>query len=186
MLKTYETEHLLLKTLNKEAAPLVLSFYEQNRAAFEPWEPLRGLNFYTLPYHKASLTAECNLMAEGKLIRYWIFFKDAPDEIIGSICFQNILREPYQSCCIGYKISSKYQRQGYAEESIRKGIQIMFEEYHMHRIEAYIMPKNEASLNLIEKLSFTFEGSALSYARINGVWSDHKQYALINSEEMIL
>ncbi len=180
MLKTYETERLVLKILGNEAAPLVLSFYEENRGTFEPWEPLRSMNFYTLAYHKASLTAEYNFIAEGKLIRYWVFLKDNPDEILGSICFQNILKEPYQSCCLGYKVSAKFQRQGYAKESIQKAIQIMFEEYHLHRIEAYIMPSNEASLHLIDKLGFTYEGTSYSYARINGTWADHQQYSLIN------
>lgn len=179
-MKVYETNRLILKPLSSEAAPLVLTFYEENKEVFEPWEPLRGNLFYTLPYHKASLTAEYNHIAEGKLIRYWVFLKGHPEEIIGSLCFQNILKDPYLSCCIGYKFASKYQHQGYAIESITKGIEIIFHEYHLHRIEAHILPENLPSLNLIEKLSFRYEGITYSYARIGGAWKDHKRYSLIN------
>jgi ribosomal-protein-alanine N-acetyltransferase len=186
MYKTYETERLLLKPLNKEAAHLVLSFYEENKDSFEPWEPARGHNFYTLAYHKASLTAEYNQMAEGKLIRYWVFLKDNPDEIIGSVCFQNLLKEPYHSCCLGYKFSPKYQHQGYAQESILQCLSIIFNENHIHRVEAYIMPNNEPSLRLIERLSFGQEGVAASFARINSSWEDHKRYVLINPEDISL
>jgi ribosomal-protein-alanine N-acetyltransferase len=178
----FETDRLLMKALNKNSAPLVLSFYEDNRFLFEPWEPQRGSNFYTLAYQKASLTAEHNQMTEGKLLRYWVFLKDAPDEIIGSICFQNLLKGPYQSCSLGYKFSHKHLHQGYAFESIHKAIETIFEEYHLHRIEAFIMPNNEPSLRLIDRLFFICEGLSYSYAKVNGIWTDHKRYSLINPD----
>jgi ribosomal-protein-alanine N-acetyltransferase len=185
MLKSYETDRLILKSLGKEAAPMVLAFYEDNKDFFEPWEPRRSINFYTLAYHKASLTAEFNQMAEGKLIRFWIFLKDHPDEVIGSLSFQNLLHEPYLSCSLGYKFSRRYLHCGYALESIRKAIDILFTEYRMHRIEAYIMESNEPSLRLIERLSFHYEGISYSYARINGIWTDHRRYSLINPMDLI-
>lgn len=183
MIKNYATERLLLKTLGKEAAPAVLAFYKDNISHFEPWEPTRSANFYTLAYQKASLAAEYNRMAEGKLLRYWIFLKDKPGEIIGSFSFQNFLGQPYQSCSLGYKFSQRYLHMGYALESIQKGIEIVFNEYHVHRIEAHIMPENIPSLNLIERLSFRYEGISRSYAWINGSWTDHKRYSLINPKD---
>lgn len=186
MNKIYETDRLVLTPLGKEAAQRVLSFYEENKAVFEPWEPARGQNFYTPAYHKASLTAEYNQMAEGKLIRFWVFLKDNPDEIIGSVCFQNFLKEPYHSCSLGYKFALKHQHRGYAQESIRKALEIIFTEYHIHRVEANIMPDNIPSLRLIERLSFHPEGTAVSFARINGCWTDHIRYSLIYPQDTLL
>jgi len=183
-LYTLNTERLILKALTKDAAPMVLSFYEDNRSFFESWEPGRAENFYTLFYQKASLSAEFNQMTEGKLLRYWIFLKDTPEEIIGSISFQNFLKAPYLSCSLGYKFGHRYTHQGYAFESIQKGIEIIMGEFHIHRIEAFIMPNNVPSLRLIERLSFIYEGISYSYAYINGTWSDHKRYALLNSLDM--
>lgn len=180
----YVTERLVLKALGKEAAPAVLAFYKDNISHFEPWEPARSANFYTLAYQKASLTAEYARMAEGKLIRYWVFLKDNPTEIIGSVSFQSFLGQPYQSCSLGYKLSHRHLHKGYAYESIQKGIEIVFNEYHVHRIEAHIMPDNTPSLKLIEKLSFQYEGISRSYARINGCWTDHRRYSLINPKDM--
>ena len=178
--KYYETDRLILKTINKEYTPLVLSFYEENRDTFEPWEPARSMNFYTYSYQKASLSAEYNHMTEGKLLRLWAFSKSNPEDIVGCICFQNFLREPYQSCTLGYKVSYKYQHQGYAHECIEKGLEVIFGELHLHRIEAYIMPENETSRHVIEKLQFQPEGLAKSYARIHGTWRDHLRYVLHN------
>jgi ribosomal-protein-alanine N-acetyltransferase len=50
----------------------------------------------------------------------------------------------------------------------------------MHRIDAFIMPNNLASLRLIKRLSFEYEGTAISFAKICGEWTDHMHYALIN------
>lgn len=183
MLISHETARLILKPLHKESAELVLRFYEENREVFEPWEPKRVNMFYTLPYQKASLSAEYHQALEGKLIRYWVFIKDHPEEIIGSICFQNFLRGPYESCSLGYKFSKKHQRRGYAYESIQKGLDIIFDEYSIHRVEAFIMPNNLPSLRLIEGLNFTFEGTSYSYANVNGRWSDHLRYSYINPRD---
>lgn len=180
MLKSYETNRLVLRVLNHYSAPLVLAFYTNNKELFEPWEPIRSHNFYTLAYQNAFLTAEYNQIMEGRLIRFWIFLKSHPGEIIGSVCFQNLMKEPYCSCSIGYKISKNYLRQGYATESIQRCIEIIFHEYHMNRIDAYIMPENIASLSLINRLSFQYEGTSRAFAKINGKWTDHYHYALIN------
>jgi len=183
MIKKYETDRLILKILGKEAAPMVLSFYSENREHLEIWEPARSKNFYTLAYHKASLTAEFNQMLEGKRLRFWLFLKNNPNEIIGSISFQNFLGDPYKSCVIGYKIGSKYLRQGYAYEAVKKALSIIFDEYKIHRVEAYIMPENIPSLRLIEKLSFNYEGISYSFAYIGGKWRDHLRFSFINPDD---
>lgn len=180
---SFDTPRLAVRQLYKDAADLVLDFYGANKALFEPWEPKRVSPFYTLAYQKASLTAEYHQMLEGKLLRYWVFLKERPDEIIGSFCFQNFLRGPYKSCSLGYKFSEKHHHKGYALESIQKGLELLFEEYPIHRVEAFIMPDNLPSIRLIEKLGFTYEGICFSYANINGSWADHKRYSLINPKD---
>ena len=48
-----------------------------------------------------------------------------------------------------------------------------FEELGLHRIEANVMPKNKASLRVLEKNQFINEGVSKYYLNINGVWEDH-------------
>ena len=142
MFHILESERLILQILRKENAPQVLAFYEDNKSVFEPWEPSRANNFYTSSYQRASLTAEYHLMQEGQLLRYWIFLKEQPDKMIGTISFQNFLKGPYQSCTLGYKLDSNYQRMGYAKEGLQRAIAYLFDVKQIHRIEAYIMPNN--------------------------------------------
>jgi ribosomal-protein-alanine N-acetyltransferase len=56
----------------------------------------------------------------------------------------------------------------------------MFGEYGLHRIEANIMPRNAASLRVVEKAGFHREGLAKKYLKINGVWEDHIHMVLLN------
>ncbi|MDF2540959.1 MAG: Ribosomal-protein-alanine N-acetyltransferase [Herbinix sp.] len=184
MLMTYETNRLILKILHKDSAPEVLAFYEENKSFFEPWEPKRAENFYTLAYQRAVLAAEYHNMSEGNFLRYWVFLKDHPEEIIGTFCFQNFLKLPYQSCCIGYKYAKKHTRNGYAYESVQKGISVIFEDFCIHRIEAFIMPSNLPSRQLIEKLNFEPEGLAKSLAKVDGIWTDHLRFAIINPKDL--
>ena len=55
-----------------------------------------------------------------------------------------------------------------------------FEELGLHRIEANVMPKNKASLRVLEKNHFVNEGISKYYLNINGVWEDHIHMVKIN------
>lgn len=58
MEKTYETERLILKVLDKSYADLVLDYYLRNKAFLEEWEPKRSKEFYTKEYQEKQLDKE--------------------------------------------------------------------------------------------------------------------------------
>jgi ribosomal-protein-alanine N-acetyltransferase len=138
------------------------------------------MNFYTLPYQRLSLSIEYNLMQQSKLLRYWVSHPDNPDILIGSINFYNIVKGSYFTCQLGYKFDHRYNGSGYAFESVKAGMDILFEEQKLHRIEANIMPSNLRSIHLIQKLGFFYEGLSKSNIKINHGWEDHIRYAYIN------
>ena len=86
------------------------------------------------------------------------------------------------SCHLGYKLDKDEVNKGYVTEAIQKGIDIMFNELKLHRIEANIMPKNKCSLRVVEKLGFYNEGLAYKYLKINGKWEDHIHMVLLNDK----
>ena len=176
---TYETDRLILRLLGEEEAPAVLQFYRKNRAVFEPYEAIHPEQFYTESYQRTLLNCELSLTLKHNLIRFYIFRRENPDEIIGTVCFRNINRSTYYSCETGYRFSPAYWHRGYAREALAFGIQLMFEEFHLHRIEATVMPENTASIRLLESLAFQQEGIAREYALIQGKWEDHIRFALI-------
>ena len=59
-------------------------------------------------------------------------------------------------------------------------VRYAFEELKLHRIEANVMPRNAASLRILEKNDFVNEGLSKYYLRINGIWEDHIHMVKLN------
>lgn len=176
----YETDRLILKVLRPEAAKKVLCFYLDNKELFEKYEARRPDNFYTAKYQKSVLLCEYNLTIQLSAVRFYVFLKDDPERIIGTVCFRDITRSIYESCEVGYKFDERFWHHGYATEALIEGIDIMFGDLGLHRITACVMPENTPSIRLLESLYFKREGLLRQNARINGKWSDHYLYSLIH------
>lgn len=182
--KVYETERLILKVIDGSFAELVLDYFNRNREHFKEFDPLRNENFYILENRKKALAEELIDINNGKQLRLWIFKKTDIDfqKIIGTICFSRIVKGFFLSCYVGYSIDNKEINKGYISEVLEKGIDIMFSEYGLHRIEATVMPKNLPSLKVLEKHNFKYEGLSKNYQKINGRWEDHIHMTLLNLE----
>jgi ribosomal-protein-alanine N-acetyltransferase len=140
--------------------------------------------FYTLSSKAEQLRRDMRDLEEKRALRLWIIKKEDAEtgRVIGTIAFNNIVWGAFLSCHLGYKLDKDEINKGYITEALKKGIDIMFEEYGLHRIEANIMPKNIRSLRVVEKLGFYHEGLAKKYLRINGKWEDHIHMVLLNEK----
>jgi ribosomal-protein-alanine N-acetyltransferase len=83
---------------------------------------------------------------------------------------------------MGYKSDKDEVNKGFITEAVRSGIEIMFSEYGMLRIEAHVMPNNKASIRILEKIGFINEGISHKFLEVNGVWQDHIHFVLINDK----
>lgn len=176
----YETNRLYLKALQENAAPQVLDFYQRSREAFERWEPDRSASFYAPAHQAALLRWEFQLILKQAALRLWVFRKEDPGVIIGTISFQEIRRTIYQSCLLGYKFDPAFWRQGYATEGIQCALSVVFHEMGLHRVEALVLPENTPSIRLLDRLGFTNEGVAYSCIYLHGAWRDHLRFSLIH------
>lgn len=183
MLFQYETERLVLRVCRTDEAKHILDFYLEDKDLFEKYEPERMPNFYTLNYQKKVLKWEHSLLLKLEAVRFYVFLKKDPHKIIGTVCYHRIEKSIYQSCEVGYKFSSEFQHHGYALESLMTLNDIIFNDLHLHRIEAKVMPCNTASINLLEKLGFYKEGLNRKCIYLHNKWEDHYLYSLINPLE---
>lgn len=174
------TDRLILETVNIAQAARVLRYYRDNRGFLEPWESKREEEFYTLKGQIAEIRNSRSLMRKGQEYRFWISKKTTPDRIIGSAALNCIIRGNLQSCFLGYKLHKDETNQGYMTEGIQGVLDFGFETLSLHRIEANIIPRNAASIRVVEKLGFTREGYSQKYLNINGAWEDHIRFALVN------
>lgn len=179
MLLKYETERLILKILEPDAASEVLSFYLADKELFEQYEAERNKNFYTEEFQRNVLQLEYGLAMKLSQVRFYVFLKECPETIIGTVCLYDISRT-YSRAEIGYKFSSNFHHYGYASESIKKVIEIAFNELQLHKISAHIQKENAPSIRLLSKFGFVKEGISRDYLCLNGNWIDHLQYSLIN------
>lgn len=175
----YETKRLQLLVCNEEYAPALLSFMKNNKDFFAPYEPFRNETFYTEAFQAQVLRAEFQAMLHHSYLRYYLFLKENPEQIIGTVSFSNISRTEDKSCRVGYKLSQSHTGQGYATEALTLLLSEVHKHLHIHRVEADILLENAPSLRLIERLGFTYEGVAKSSHEIQGVWRDHLRYSYI-------
>jgi ribosomal-protein-alanine N-acetyltransferase len=179
MLFVYETTRLLLKVNTPDKAGQVLDFYLRDKELFEQFEPDRMVNFYTRKFQKQALTFEYNMAMQGTLFRFYVYEKQNPDRIIGTISFHHITHGYTSSCEIGYKFSSEVHRRGYATEALTLVTDEIFRDLKLHRITAWALPDNLPSIRLLEKVGFVYEGTCREYMLLHGQWRDHVQYAMI-------
>lgn len=179
-MENYKTNRLILKVLNDSNSYIITEYINRNIDFFSDFEPLRNKEFYTEDFQKIQLKSDLKFIQDRLMLKLWIFKKEDLNKIIGEITFYNIVPFAFLSCHVGYKLDKDETNKGYMTEALKKGIEIMFNEYGMHRIEAYILEENKSSLNLCKRLNFINEGVAHKFLEVNGEWKDHIRMALIN------
>lgn len=184
MLFQYETQRLILKILKPESALLVLDFYERDKELFEKYETDRLPEFYTPAYQQKMLRYEYNAAMKQNTIRYYVFLKNNPDKIIGTVCLHDISKLYYSTAEIGYKFSREYHHQGYASEAIVCVLGVAFYELGLNRITAMVCVGNNPSTRLLDRLGFTNEGVCRQYLNLHGVLKDHYQFSALVSDNL--
>ena len=96
----------------------------------------------------------------------------------GEVNLNSIQRGPFQNAYVGYWIDQRLAGNGYIPEALVVVFRFAFEEIHLHRVQAAIVPRNDSSRRVAEKLDLREEGMALKYLEINGVWEDHMRLAM--------
>lgn len=129
---------------------------------------------------KEMITLLDDLSQDSKAIRFSII-KIESNEIIGS-CGFNSLDFENAKAEIGYDIDKSFWGRGYASEAICSLLDYAFSSLKMNRIEAKVEPENVNSIKLLQKLSFTFEGTLRQYERVDGKFNDLNIYSKLISD----
>ena len=172
------TKRLILKVEHADKAEAILDFYRHNSALFDNFEPTRPHNFYTEAYHRAVANAEYNSTIAGNFLRYYMYTKENPDKIMGSVNFSNITYGPFMKATLGYKLDIDYHHKGYATEAVAHCMDLMFHQYGMQRIEAKVVPHNQPSIDLLNRLHFRYEGIEYNAVSVRGNRVDLNRYSL--------
>lgn len=84
---------------------------------------------------------------------------------------------------IGYALNDDaHKNKGYMKEAIKAVLDYGFNDMQLNRVEAFIGPKNEASIRLVTAMRFTREGLLRSHYCKNGRMEDSAVYGLLKTE----
>lgn len=177
---TLQSERLLLRVPQVEMAQAILHYHLHNRAFLKPWNPIVRERFFDLEFQRKKIQSERVSIKRRQLLKFWFSRPQSPEQILGHVSLSNIVWGAFRSCFVGYSVDLDHNGQGLATEALGRVVEYAFWELGLHRIEANIMPRNRASIQVVEKLGFECEGRSPRYLKINGVWEDHFHYVMRN------
>ena len=175
-----ETARLELISLDSLHTALLHDFLTRNAEFFKKWSPKYDEGYFELDHHKKTLDRIEKDTSEKRIIKFGLFLKNDLSRIIGTVAFSNIIYGPFLSCYLGYRTDEHENGKGYTREAVKRGLEYVFNERKLHRVEANIVPYNSASIRVVEKLGFKLEGRSEKYLQINGKWEDHLHYVILN------
>lgn len=103
-------------------------------------------------------------------------------QVAGQLNVWGIARGSLASATIGYWIAEEFAGRNVTPISVALATDICFRELNLHRVEICIRPENRASLRVVEKLGFRYEGYRRRYIHIDGDWRDHYAFALVRED----
>ncbi len=176
------TRRLRLYPATSDLAMVVAEYFFRNRSFFQPALPVLPEDFFALDAQRKRLERQQAAMRSGSEMRWLAFHRSDASfaYVLGDLCFTQLAYGEQQSAVVGYQVDERATRQGLATEMLRAAVDFAFREVKLHRLEAFILPTNEASRRTIEKMGFQCEGTARKFLKINGYWEDHLRYSLIN------
>ena len=177
---TLQTYRLLLRVLDSQAAPAVLSYYLRNRAFHQPWFPARDESCFTLTCQRLNLAAEQADFLAGRAVPFWLFLKEDKTQIIGRMACTQIVYGSLRSAFLSWHLDQACEGKGLALEAGQACVSCLFDDFSLHRIEAAILPSNSRSIALAKRLGFELEGFCPRYLEINGKWMDHLRYVRLS------
>ncbi|MGC1778139.1 MAG: GNAT family protein [Xanthobacteraceae bacterium] len=149
---------------------------EASRDFLTPWEPTWPDDDLTRSAFRRRLKRYAEDLRSDQGYPFFIA-RHSDGALVGGLTLANIRRGVAQAGSLGYWMGLPYIRHGYMAAAVRAVISFAFTSLRLHRLEAACIPKNLASIRLLEKTGFGREGYAREYLCIDGVWQDHLLYA---------
>lgn len=176
-----ESDRLSLRTFVESDAKKLAQLVKRNKYFWATYEPLHEEGYYTEEAQFKKILESLHLQRTNREYSFGIYTK-GEEQLIGHISLYAIKRMPYSSAFIGYSIDESFTRKGIATEAVNQVVHFAFNVVNLHRIEAYVSPKNIASIKVLEKANFKREGLLRELLYINGSWEDHFMYAILQEE----
>ena len=176
-----EGKRCYLRILTEDDATVFTKMLSANKKYWSIFEPRQEASFYTVASQKDKIRESLFQMRDRREYNFGIF-DVITNKIIGHISLYSIKRLPFSSGFIGYSIDERHIGKGVGTEAVRLVTEFAFERVALHRVEAYVSPRNEGSVIVLERSGYAYEGLLRQLLYINGVWEDHYMYAMVEDD----
>lgn len=153
-----------------------------NRAWLAPWEATTPAGAEAPSYGYRTMVRRFNSEARGQRMLPWLV-RYVPDDggrsvVAGQCTVSGIQLGAARFASIGYWVDQQWAGRGIIPTAVALASDYCFSTMGLHRVEISIRPENRASLRVVEKLGFRYEGRKPAYLNIGGQWRDHDCFAL--------
>lgn len=178
------TERLVLRPPKTTDVAELRRALRANHEHLKPWNPAprAGEDPTSITAVSGTILRHRREWKAGSAFVFFAALRESPETIIAKIALSGVMRGAMHGAYLGYWMDAEHQGRGLVTEGIRAVLDFAFGPAALHRIQAAIMPRNERSLRVVEKLGLRQEGFALRYLQIAGNWEDHLLFAVTREE----
>jgi len=116
---------------------------------------------------------------DGKHNFGFVVLEPATGRLVGAINLTNVVYGAFRSGYLGYIAFAGFEGKGLMRTGLLAVVRHAFTELKLHRLEANIQPLNAASIALVRRCGFAYEGYSPAYLKFRGKWRDHERWALV-------
>jgi ribosomal-protein-alanine N-acetyltransferase len=178
------TDRLVLRPPRPTDVPAIRHHMRENAEHLRPWSPapLPGVDPTSLTAVSRSVLQRRREWKRGEAFALFLALREREDVVVGRIGLGGVLRGVFQNAYLGYWIDRELQGRGLMTEAVHAATTFALEALGLHRVQAAVMPRNAASLRVLDKVGYRREGLALKYLCIAGAWEDHVIFAVTAEE----
>lgn len=176
MLPALAASRLTLRMLRDDDVPALFAIFGDTGA----------MKYFGMPALKDAggarrLLCDIRRFAESGTLFQWGIARNAGDAVIGTATLHH-MDAPNRRAEIGFAVARDQWGRGYATEAVARLIRHAFDDLGMHRLEADPDPRNAASIRVLEKLGFKYEGLLRERYFHDGEPQDAAYYGLLRQE----
>ncbi|MGC4089111.1 MAG: GNAT family protein [Polyangiaceae bacterium] len=175
-----ETPRTSLTPIDVNDGPELWDAVEGSRWHLErwlPWVPFNSTRDASLRYGDA-----CAMDWDaGRAVRFAIRDRKT-SELYGVVGLDSCVHL-HRSCELGYWLRREATGRGLMTEAARAALDFAFERMGVHRVRCAAATDNVASLRVIARLSFRFEGIARQAELVGSRWLDHALFARLAGDD---
>ena len=175
-----ETARILLVPLELNDGGELWDAVEGSRWHLErwlPWVPFNNAPEASVRYAEACVSD----WDSGRAVRFAIRDRQTR-ELLGVVGLDSCVHL-HRSCELGYWLKREATGKGIMTEAARACVDFAFGRMSVHRIRCAAATDNSASLRVIARLGFRFEGIARQAELVGARWLDHAIFARLSSDE---